>query len=133
MFQGVYTFPDVNTNGISDLWEQFYFGEVSMGRSARTDTDGDGASDWSEFYVGTNPKDPQSNLYLTGPIVQPNRTVRFSWPSTLGRVYQFEVADDLVHWQVVGDSQRGTGQSLSQDLPALDPRVNYFFRLQVTP
>jgi hypothetical protein len=100
---------------------------------AETDTDGDGASDWSEFLAGTNPKDPQSSLWLNGPQFQPNRTVRFTWPSAPGREYRFEVSDDLSTWLPVGEPQRGTGQSLSQVLPALDPRLSYFFRVSVTP
>src|SRR6185503_5660625 len=55
VFHGDYTFPDLNTNGISDLWEQHFFGTVSTNRTRFTDSDGDGMTDFAEFTAGTDP------------------------------------------------------------------------------
>src|SRR6185436_299086 len=52
-FYGNYTFADSNTNGISDAWEQQFFGDVSS-RPPSRDSDGDGFSDYAEFMAGTN-------------------------------------------------------------------------------
>jgi hypothetical protein len=133
VFHGNYTYPDLNGNGISDLWEQYYFGQVASSHPPGQDSDGDGASDWDEFIAGTDPTKAQSRLQLTGPLTQPNHTVRFEWPSAPGRAYQLEVSNDLDHWQAVTDAQRGDGEMLGATLPALDPRLAYFFRVQVTP
>jgi hypothetical protein len=132
VFQGAYTFPDANANGISDLWEQHFFGPVAV-HPPGTDSDGDGATDLQEFLAGTDPTNPASALRLSEPQLQTNRTVRFEWPSASGRVYQLQVSNDLALWQTVADAQRGTGETLSVTLSALDPRLTYYFRVRVTP
>lgn len=132
-FAGTYTFPDTNGNGLSDLWEAAFFGGVAPQHPATLDTDGDGASDGQEFLVGTNPVDPGSRLALTGPVEQANRTTRFEWPTTPGREYVLEVSHDLHTWQAVSDRVRGDGQVRTVTLSALDPRLQYFFRVRVTP
>jgi hypothetical protein len=133
MFSGAYTFPDANSNGISDLWETQFFGSAAPGHTADTDSDHDGASDIAEFLVGTNPTDTGSALRLKGPLPQANRTVRFEWPTVQGRDYVLEVGNDLRTWQLVSASLHGDGQTLSVILSALDPRLDYFFRVRVTP
>lgn len=132
-FTGNYTFPDANGNGASDLWEQSVFGALIPAGQAGRDTDGDGVPDAIEFLHGTDPKDANSVLRLRGPITQANRTVRFEWPSVAGREYRLEVSPDLETWTSVGDVQTGDGAVQSTSLASLDPRLNYFFRLRVTP
>ena len=133
VFHGAYSFPDLNHNGISDLWEQKYFGGIASTPVPNQDTDGDGATDLEEFVAGTDPTDPQSRLLLAGPLMQPNHTVRFEWLGAPGRAYQLEVSNDLLAWQAVADAQRGAGTTLAVTLPALDPRLAYYFRLRVIP
>ena len=53
-FSGNYAFIDANHNGISDAWEQNYFGTVVTNRTQTTDTDRDGMSDYAEFIAGTD-------------------------------------------------------------------------------
>jgi hypothetical protein len=50
-----------------------------------------------------------------------------------GRDYVLEVGNDLRTWQPVSASLHGDGQTLSVILSALDPRLDYFFRVRVTP
>jgi hypothetical protein len=133
VFHGAYSFPDLNSNGISDLWEQHFFGTVESPHPPGTDTDDDYATDWQEFLAGTDPTDPGSWFYLAGPVVQPNRTVRFAWLGASGREYVLETSNDLASWVTVGDTQRGQGDVLSTTLPALDPSLAYYFRLRATP
>ena len=64
VFSANYTFPDVNHNGLSDLWEQAEFNEVSANRNDTTDTDGDGMTDLAEFVAGTDPD--CGRLYVPG-------------------------------------------------------------------
>ncbi len=51
------TNPDDDADGMDDLWEIQYFGDLSHDGSA--DTDGDGATDLMEFEFGTDPLVPQ--------------------------------------------------------------------------
>ncbi len=133
VFRGSYGFPDANQNGVSDLWEQQVLGGLIPANEAQRDTDGDGALDAVEFMHGTDPKDRASVLRLVGPIAQSNRTVRFEWPTTVGRTYRLEVSNDLEQWVSAGEPLRGAGNTQGVNLSALDPRLNYFFRVLVVP
>ncbi len=133
LIHGVYTFPDVNHNGISDLWESHHLGTIAPGSTGREDSDGDGMSDFAEWEAGTNPLDPKSVLRLEVPLVQSGRPVRFTWPTVAGRQYWLETSDDLKNWTTVSDKTIATGTSLSASVSALDPRIPYFFRVQVQP
>ena len=62
VLSGNYTFDDTNHNGISDAWEQYYFGKISTSRTQYTDTDGDGMTDYAEFIAVTNPANATSKL-----------------------------------------------------------------------
>ncbi|MFO1461842.1 MAG: S8 family serine peptidase [Verrucomicrobiota bacterium] len=132
-FTGQYTFPDVNGNGISDLWETAYFGGVTPGFTGEGDADADGASDRSEWTAGTNPRDAAEVLRLTTPEALPNGTIQFHWPTRPGRQYTLEVANGLDAWAPASSSGRGTGDPMVVTLPALDPRLPYFFRVVVAP
>ncbi len=133
LIQGLYTFPDVNHNGISDLWESHHFGAIVPGSTGREDSDGDGMSDFAEWEAGTDPLDPKSVLRLEVPLVQSGRPVRFTWPTVVGRQYWLETSEDLKTWIPVSDKTIATGSSLSSSVSALDPRIPYFFRVQVRP
>ncbi len=133
LIQGVYSFPDVNHNGISDLWESHYLGTIGPGSTGREDSDGDGMSDFAEWEAGTDPRDPKSVLRLEVPLVQSGRPVRFTWPTVMGRQYWLETSDDLKTWTTISDKTIATGTSLSASVSALDPRIPYFFRVQVRP
>ncbi len=133
VFTGTYTFPDANHNGISDLWEQQYLGAVTPGYTGQEDGDGDGASDLAEWLAGTDPSSAASVLKLSLPQVQPNGTVRFTWPTVTGRSYRLYVSTDLNSWVGVTTATRADGGPLDATLPALDPLLPYFFRVIVTP
>ncbi len=132
VFTGSYTYPDQNGNGISDLWEQQFFGGL-LTTPPTTDTDGDGLDDRSEFLAGTDPHRADSVLKVSLPLEQPNRTVRLEWPTTVGRGYVLEGSLDLRTWQAYSDPARGDGGTMAVTLPALDPRLTYLFRVRVTP
>jgi hypothetical protein len=132
-FTGHYTFPDTNNNGISDLWEEHYFGMVSPDRLPTTDTDGDGASDYAEFIAGTNPLDPDSYLQMAWPAFQPNKTIRLAWNASPGRMYRVHASKDAVAWAPLTNWLRASSTHMSHTLPAPSDPSPAFFRLETRP
>jgi len=57
-FTGIYTFADVNKNGISDAWEQWFFGAVGAGHNGPGDRRGQGPADNASKPAGRPPKGP---------------------------------------------------------------------------
>lgn len=132
-FAGTYTFPDGNGNGISDLWETEFFGSAPPGFTGEDDSDSDGAADRAEWLAGTDPEDVADVLRLEVPEALPNGTLRITWSTRTGRDYRLEAANALGVWNPVGAAARGTGEPMTLSLPALDPRLPYYFRVTVTP
>lgn len=133
VFTGRYTFPDGNGNGISDLWETEFFGGAAPGFTGQEDADADGTTDAAEWQSGTSPKNAVEVLRLSPPESLPNGTFRFTWPTTSGRQYVLQTGNRLGDWTPVSEPRRGSGESMSLTLPALDPRLAYYFRVLVTP
>jgi len=131
VFTGTYTFDDVNNNGISDAWEQSYFGTVSPTRTALTDTDGDGMTDVAEFLAGTNPTNAASNLHFTQPLTQNTGVTRFDWPVVRGRSYRIYGSSGLKAWTPLSDWTRANGTVLSYSAPSTNGLQ--FFRIEVKP
>jgi len=63
------------------------------GREA--DPDGDGLSNWQEFLAGTDPKNADSVLQVTG-IARVAEGLELRWDSVAGRTYRIAVADSLL-------------------------------------
>ena len=133
IFQGNYTFPDTNTNGISDLWETNFFGTVSPTRTAFTDTDHDGLTDLAEFIAGTNPTNADSRLELRMPLLLNNGNLRIDWTSTPGHAYRVEGSPNAVTWVPLTDWIRASVNVTSFTGPSSTNTGNSFFRLSVKP
>lgn len=87
IFVGNYSFTDANNNGISDAWELARFGSVSPGRTANTDTDGDGMSDYAEFMAGTDPNNVTLQPFtVNAQVVGTN--LLLNWPTLAGASYR---------------------------------------------
>jgi hypothetical protein len=119
-------------NGISDAWEEYYFGCVCTNRTATTHTDGNGMSDYAKFIAGLNPTNPASRFYFTR-ITQTNRLVPWQWTVGTNRLYQVSASTDLKSWSPVTAWLQAFN----------DPTMNYsatnsgsgaqFYRVQVLP
>ena len=129
LLTGFYTFPDANHNGISDLWETHYFGQVSTNRTLLTDSDGDGFSDYKEFIAGTDPTDPKSFLAVGAPDVLPNHGMIVSWTAVPGRSYQLLTSRDLFNWA----SATGWMRATTTNMAITNLAAPGFFKVQVVP
>ncbi len=77
---------DLNTNGVSDVWEQIY-GAANLDPNG--DADGDGVSNGKEALAGTNPFD--STSYPSIPTFKRFGThVNVTLPCALGKQYQLQ-------------------------------------------
>ena len=128
---GTYTFPDVNSNGMSDLYEEYYFGSVSSNRTRYTDTDGDGMSDYAEFIAGTNPTNALSNLrFLT--TVDSNNVVTFQWSAIPGRIYEVQTSTNLSEWTPVSLWEQAVASPMTYSWTNAADRARAF-RVEVRP
>ena len=132
-FTGTYTFLDVNHNGISDAWEQNYFGAVTTNRTQFTDTDHSGLSDYAKFIAGLNPTNPASRFDFTGETLLSNRLVQLQWTVVTNRLYQVNASGNLLGWLPV------TGWLQASNQPTMNCTVtnsgggSQFYRVQVRP
>jgi subtilisin family serine protease len=129
VFQGNYTFPDANHNGISDTWEQHYFPSSAPG----ADSDNDGVSDFAEFIAGTDPTVPDSKLRVTTPVMLADGAIRLEWPSLSGRAYRVKGSTNAVIWTDVTDWIRASSGTSNYILPPPAPGAPYLFRVEVHP
>jgi len=131
-FTGNYTFADLNSNGISDAWEEAFFGSVTTNRTASTDTDGDGMTDYAEFIAGTNPTNAASRFYFTN-VAAVNGLVQMQWPAVSNRLYQVSVSADLAAWNAASDWMQATNTATMSYTATNSGDGPQFFRLQVKP
>lgn len=130
-FAGNYLMGDSNANGMSDLWETAVFGSIDPGRSALTDTDQDGMTDYAEFVAGTQPTNAASALLISNEPA-PNGSFALAWPGAPGRSYRVESSTNGVLWQAETDWLRSTGSgSIHQTLNV--PTTSRLFRVRVAP
>ena len=88
------TSDDLNSNGIPDSWEQFYFSGLIPGTN---DPDADFQTDFEEYVAGTNPNDSGS-VFRIPDVHATNGQIAVTWTvSTLGKNREYRVHSyDLV-------------------------------------
>ncbi|MFO1496889.1 MAG: S8 family serine peptidase [Verrucomicrobiota bacterium] len=133
VLQGNYTFADANRNGISDAWEQQYFGQVAASHPPQTDSDGDGSSDYAEFVAGTDPMDALSNLELSPPIKLAAGSYQVTWPAMPGHSYRLLSSTNASTWTPVTGWIRATASQLSYNLSPNARNGPLFFRVEAVP
>jgi hypothetical protein len=117
--------------GIVDEWQLAHFGKIGIDPNG--DDDGDGMSNYVEFWTGTNPQDASSFLTLdvtrdtaiTAPI-------QIRWPTVAGKLYQVQFSRDLVEWidyaeQILGDGSIAT----VTDATLPERNATWFYRVVI--
>ncbi len=84
---------DLNSNGMSDIWEAIYGGVGTLDPNA--DADGDGVSNLRESIAGTDPFDPTSFPQISS-ITNSGTNVSIRFPCALGKMYQLQSAATLL-------------------------------------
>ena len=132
VFEGNYTYADVNSNGIPDPWEVAEFGSVDPNRTQSTDTDHDGMTDWQEFVAGTNPTNQQSSFQMTAELT--NGVVQFRWPAGAARGYRVVGSTNAKDWFPVSDWMQTTASKpMTFSVSDLTNTAPNLFRVEVQP
>jgi len=95
----VVTTGDTDQDGLPDDWENFHFGNLSLG--ANDDPDRDEAPNLAEYRTGTDPTEAASALRMVAIDRDESgvTTLRFQFAASRG--YAIEYSADLEHWWAV--------------------------------
>jgi hypothetical protein len=124
---------------IPDTWRLLHFGSASRNlahAAPHADPDADGMSNLAEYFAGTDPMNPRSNLSLSArsaPLMQgapPQLLLR--WLSAPHRQYQVESSSSILGdvWTPVHSGISGTGHELEFSIEHTPP-ADRFYRLRV--
>jgi hypothetical protein len=133
--EGIYTFPDLNSNGMSDPWELAFFDEISFERDCYSDFDLDGFTDCAEFAAGTDPTNPSSILRLQPPtlVITGSSKLFFRWGTVPGRLYELQGTRDFNGWIPLSLRLQATTTNLSTLIPLPEEFDPDKFRVEVWP
>jgi hypothetical protein len=146
---------DVDNDGLSDQWEQQYFGSIwaqtgsgdkdgdglsnAQEQAAGTDptkadTDGDGVSDYSELVAGADPTSAASTLTSNLVTVLPAMELSYL-PPINGATMRFEKVDSLISgtWTNVGSNFVSSSTNAVYQLVSPRDADQRFFRVKQLP
>ena len=111
---------DTDNDGMSDSWEQTYFGTTE--RDSSGDFDQDGQSDLAEYLAGTNPTNGQSVFEVLAITSVSTGQRQLIWSAEPGKTYRVEYKDDLAGaaWTSLGQVITASGATAS----AIDASAN---------
>ncbi len=119
---------DLNTNTVSDVWEQIY---GASGLAPGADSDGDGYSNLQEALAGTDPLNPNSVPKIASSAYAAS-TFSVTIPCELGKQYQLQSIASLgsTNWIVETNIVARAGNTLTLSAPA--GSIGKFFRTAVS-
>jgi hypothetical protein len=101
---------DENLDGLPDDWQSTFWGLVGPWPAPNVDSDGDGASNASEFLAGTDPSNAQSVLKTW--ITRGAQGARLNWNTQSGFIYQVQTSEDFgASWTNLGAARLAAGAS----------------------
>jgi len=103
--------PDTMGIGIADDWQMKYFGRIGIDPNG--DPDHDGASNFAEFWAGTDPLDANSALRIKSTLPIDAGQIQIRWQSVAGKTYAIMYSSDLQTWQTLGEPLVGYGSIMS--------------------
>jgi hypothetical protein len=115
---------------ISDEWKTFFFQDLTNPLAADDlDPDGDGASNWTEYLDGTNPR--ASDLVI-GRANATNDVINFSWFASTGVKYFVESKPgiDVANWVASQAAITGSGGTLTTSITNTTHLPFQIFRLR---
>ena len=108
------------------------FGSAATNRTATTDTDHDGMSDYAEFIAGTNPTNAASRFYFTS-LSPTNRAVQLQWTVVTNRLYQVGASTNLKTWSPVTPWLQASNNPTMNYSATNSGSGSQFYRVQVLP
>lgn len=107
-----------------------FFGDIARAYFT-DDPDRDQVNNLAEQALGSDPTNPQSNLWLW--ISRQNQTILLQWTSVSERSYTLQVSDDLRKFQSLKSGLAATPPVNTFELPAPYPTEPAFYRLCLDP
>lgn len=133
LFEGVYSINDENKNQIADEWEEFFFEKLLSPGEEKEDSDGDGLRNQDEFWAGTDPLNPASNLKLFTRFEGEDSQLSLVWLGVKGKSYQLQSSIDLKEWSPEGEPMRPDADGeLSVTVPQ-PANASGWYRIEMTP
>jgi|GEM_PF-2767757 len=129
--------PDLDDDGLTDAWEEHYFGSIdAAGASPTADSDGDSSSNLAELNAGTDPTDPSSPIRVNLPQSDPG-TFALGWTSATGRTYTILTSPTLEPGSWVpmagGENIPATPPTNEIVFDLVDLPAKAFFQIQLDP
>ncbi len=122
---------DADEDGLSDIWEVLYFGNLLSGTN--DDADGDGQSNAIEYLAGTNPKSGSScfRASLVGGV---GGKLLLSWPSVPGKAYAVESHESLIGpWTTVTSVFGAASPAATTSFTVTRDAARKFYRVRLGP
>ena len=109
-----------------------YFGCVCTNRTATTDNDKNGMSDYAKFIAGLSPTNPASRFYFNH-TTRTNQFVQLQWTVVTNRLYQVNVSTNLKSWSPVTPWLQASNAPTMNFSATNSSGGPQFYRVQVRP
>jgi uncharacterized protein (DUF1800 family) len=131
VFSTAFAITDADGDGYDDVW-QLLHGVTVAEMPLDGDFDGDGSSNLTESEAGTDPRDPDDYLRVTGTTLS-STTLSLMVDSKNGKRYQLRSSPlpGGPTWTDAGTPETGTGSILSLNT-AVGPNDRLFYRVHVS-
>lgn len=125
---------DTNGDGIPDEWYSTNGFDPSGPSVADEDTDGDSLSNLEEYWLGTDPRDPASALFMNRINPQADGPMQIRWQSVGGRQYRLEYSDNLSDGflpliTIQENAPYGTATNRTYNDPSAANRTSRYYRV----